>query len=762
MVERAAEKGLLTGTESEQVIQRLDHHLTKGGRCEFADVLREIGVVDERIADLDLRILEGRTLGGFHLLKAIGLGGVGIVFLAEQLSLGRIVAVKVLDPVLARVPEIVERFRREARGAARLAHPHVVSPIDFGEDDGTLYFAMEYLEGGTAGDRLAESGPLEEREALQIARKIAEALVYAAKVGMLHRDIKPSNILFDCYGEPKLADLGLVLDLKHADPKLTARGMVMGSPHYMAPEQATSQRNLDARTDLYAVGITLFELLTGQPPFTGVTGAAILAKHVSEPLPDLRELVPEISEPTRRLVERLCAKDPIERPQAARIAVVEIDRVLAELDRAGGEGKKQPAVYVAPSERDGVGASSPKAPAPAARGLWRAALTAGLTLAFLAILAVAYYSLRGPIIDPIAEERAVEELKTLLLSKRALDGGYGEGVGHANDPWVSSQALLALSLLEDPELRPHLGELVSRFPKLSLDGAAAGDPPGFAGFPYCFETDNVACLEATSSVGISLAVAKGRVDIDVSPVARDVFEYLLEMQSSDGSWATVPVLHEAGAMTAATAGAVAAVAALACALSDEQRAYPAVESGARWLCHMYVRKGSFFDVNPRRRYGGSRSVAGLNGEATVALLEARALTRRIGRAESELVRETLVAIAASYEPFEHEPEYVGIARPEDYQFVGIPIRYRATTADDRWIAYAWRLLVAARMAEETDLPRTDEWAYEVRRLRSRIPELAERFRDRPTWHLAEVLMGAATLRAPRGEAGTTAFVDLVR
>ncbi|MFC1707531.1 hypothetical protein ACFL59_12080, partial [Planctomycetota bacterium] len=285
---------------------------------------------------------------------------------------------------------------------------------------------------------------------------------------------------------------------------------------------------------------------------------------------------------------------------------------------------------------------------------------------------------------------------------------------------------------------------------------------GFAGVPCCIETDNVACLEATSSVGLSLAVAKGRVDVDVVPVARDVFEYLLRMQSSDGSWATVPVLQEAGAMTAATAGAVAAIAALASALSDEQRAYPAVESGARWLCQMYVREGGFFDVNPRRRYGGQRSIPGLNEEATLALLEARALARRIGRTESELVRETLVSIAASYEPFDHEPEYVGVAWPEDYQFVGIPIRYRATTAADRWIAYAWRMLLAARIASDPGLPGRDEWACELRRLRARIPELADRFRERPPWHIAQVLTSAVVIRSEPEVGATLTFVDLVR
>jgi len=333
VIQKALARGLVTESQVHDAMKKQKELAEKGQPRPIADILTEDGIIKPDLARaLDDRSLEGHALGGFELLAKIGEGGMGAVFKARQTSLGRMVAVKVLDPLLALRSDVAARFKREARAAARLDHPHVVQPIDCGEDLNFLYFAMELMEGGSAAQRLYKEGPFDEREALTIVRSMALALDYAQSFGLVHRDIKPGNILFTRHGAPKLADLGLVME--RDDPsQITRTGLTIGTPAYMSPEQALGERTLDVRSDLYALGISLFEILTGKLPFQGPTVAAVLTQHVAGNLPDPRTFRADLSEGTAQLIVKLSARWREERFQSAREVVAAVDSILPRLQQ---------------------------------------------------------------------------------------------------------------------------------------------------------------------------------------------------------------------------------------------------------------------------------------------------------------------------------------------------------------------------------------------------------------------------------------------
>ena len=248
-----------------------------------------------------------REVGGFELLGKIGQGGMGSVFRARQKSLDRIVALKILPPSVAKDAKFIERFQREARASAKLNHPNIVQGIDVGQDPATglWYFAMELVDGPSLLTVLKQQGALPEERVLRIAMDMARALQAAAKEGIVHRDIKPDNILLSSTGQAKLADLGLAKQVRE-DASLTQAGMALGTPFYMAPEQIRGQLDqLDQRTDLYALGGTLFHLVTGRKPFEGETGAVIMTRHLTEAAPRANKVNPNVSEAFSRLLARL-------------------------------------------------------------------------------------------------------------------------------------------------------------------------------------------------------------------------------------------------------------------------------------------------------------------------------------------------------------------------------------------------------------------------------------------------------------------------
>lgn len=268
----------------------------------------------------------GTLIADFQVVRRLGRGGMGEVFLATQLSLERPVALKILPLAMASAAGQVERFRQEVRLLARVEHPNIVTAFAGGMDGEVPYFAMAYVDGEALHTRLKREGPLPEVEALRIARDVARALGYAwDRHRLIHRDIKPSNIMIDRRGTVKVMDFGLSKSLTD-DLSLTGTGKALGTPHYMSPEQALSRRDLDCRSDIYSLGATLYHLVAGVFPYTGSTSLEILTKHVQEPLTSARKHNPAVTRPCDRLLRVLMAKAPDARPSTW-------DRVIEELDR---------------------------------------------------------------------------------------------------------------------------------------------------------------------------------------------------------------------------------------------------------------------------------------------------------------------------------------------------------------------------------------------------------------------------------------------
>jgi serine/threonine-protein kinase len=239
------------------------------------------------------------------------------VYLAEDLKHGRRVAIKVLDPQLAAVLGPA-RFLREIEIAARLAHPHILPLYDSGEAQGFLYYVMPFVEGESLRDRLVREKQLSLSESVAITRAVADALSYAHGLGIVHRDIKPENILFEA-GHAVVTDFGIARAIAEAGgDHLTQTGLAIGTPAYMSPEQAAGSRDVDARSDVYALGCVLYELLAGQPPFTGPTAQAVLARHALDPVPRLRTLRDTVPETLERAVLRALAKSPADRFRTTR------------------------------------------------------------------------------------------------------------------------------------------------------------------------------------------------------------------------------------------------------------------------------------------------------------------------------------------------------------------------------------------------------------------------------------------------------------
>ncbi len=266
----------------------------------------------------------------YELQDRIGAGGMAEVYLALDHRLGRQVAVKVLYPAYAADPAFVERFRREARAAAALNHPHIAAVYDWGSDGDTYYMVMEYVPGGNLKEALREHGPCPEGDALRLGAQIASALEAAHRQGVIHRDVKPHNVLLDLQKEVKVVDFGIARAVGAA--QLTQTMAVLGSAHYLSPEQAQRQQ-VDFRSDLYNLGVVLYELLTGQVPFTGDSPLAIAWQHVHQPPTPPGALRPGISPATEAVVLKALAKEPAARYLSATAFADDLRRFLEEHSR---------------------------------------------------------------------------------------------------------------------------------------------------------------------------------------------------------------------------------------------------------------------------------------------------------------------------------------------------------------------------------------------------------------------------------------------
>lgn len=292
-------------------------------------------VRDGRLTRFQVELLRsGRSLvvGEYLLVDRLGAGGMGEVLRAVHRRMDRTVAVKILPEHMLGTPNALARFEREARAAARLVHPNVVTAYDAGEQDGVHYLVTEFVDGPDLGTYVAAHGALSVPEAVDVVRQAAEGLAYAHGEGVIHRDVKPSNLLVDGRGRVRILDMGIAR-LEHVDPSragddssdLTGTGTVMGTLDYMSPEQAMQSKDADARSDLYSLGCTLHFLLTGRRPYGGATPMIRLLAHRESPLPALSELVPDVPDELAAVHQRLLAKAPADRFQTAEELIEALD-----------------------------------------------------------------------------------------------------------------------------------------------------------------------------------------------------------------------------------------------------------------------------------------------------------------------------------------------------------------------------------------------------------------------------------------------------
>ncbi|MBI5955741.1 MAG: serine/threonine protein kinase, partial [Chloroflexi bacterium] len=257
--------------------------------------------------------LTGKTLGPYRIIEQLGRGGMATVYKAYEPSLDRYVALKILASFYAEDEAFRSRFKREATAIAKLEHPNILPIYSFGEEMGISYIAMKYVPGGTLKDRLGKL--LDPLWTARLITQIAEALDYAHKRGVIHRDVKPANVLLTEEGWPLLSDFGIAKMLE-GTAYATQSGAVLGTPQYMSPEQGQGQK-VDKRADIYALGVILFEMLTGRVPFDADTPAAVIIKHIMSPLPMPREVNPDLSEGMERVILKAMAKNPEDRFQTA-------------------------------------------------------------------------------------------------------------------------------------------------------------------------------------------------------------------------------------------------------------------------------------------------------------------------------------------------------------------------------------------------------------------------------------------------------------
>jgi serine/threonine protein kinase len=330
-------------------------------------------------------IQPGQMLGPYRIINQIGKGGMATVYKAYQASVDRYVAVKVLPSQLAESKEFAARFQQEARIIARLEHPHILPVFDYGESDGVAYFVMRYLDAGTLKDKMIEGRPLPLHDIDRIFTQLADALNYAHGRGIVHRDLKPANALIDSQGNVFLTDFGIAKLLESASPRLTQTDAIMGTPAYISPEQAQSHA-VDQRSDIYSLGIILYEMVTGSVPFVAETPLAVLFKHISDPLPPPSLVKPDVPPSIERVILKALEKDPKNRFETAAEFVAAWKRALEEKETV----QHAPETTLPPTTQPSASNQAQRKAAPVTRTRSIAGRPTGWIIGCLAALCLAF------------------------------------------------------------------------------------------------------------------------------------------------------------------------------------------------------------------------------------------------------------------------------------------------------------------------------------------------------------------------------------
>jgi len=323
-------------TPNEVSLVRAEQKALKDGgqSTTFGDLLVQTGYLTHTqlhrlgmAMDEDSMYRPAQQIPGYQILSKIGQGAMAVVFKAKQLSLDRIVAIKVLPKRLSENPEFVERFYREGRAAARLNHPNIVQAFDVGESGGYHYFVMEYIDGQTAYDLVHDGRPLEEARAIKLILQSAKALEHAHAQGLIHRDVKPKNLMITKPGDVKLADMGLAREVGDYAAAAAEAGRAYGTPYYISPEQIRGELTIDARADIYGLGATFFHMVTGRVPFDGSTPSSVMHKHLKESMVPPDHINPALSAGVGEIIEVMMAKNADDRYPSMTELIADLEAV---------------------------------------------------------------------------------------------------------------------------------------------------------------------------------------------------------------------------------------------------------------------------------------------------------------------------------------------------------------------------------------------------------------------------------------------------
>lgn len=324
--------GLLSSEELDECKNEIRTSKEKGDLKTLADILIEQDYLTNRQLQRFRSDYESKRsvqrIPGYRISRKLGAGAMATVYLADQLSLGRPVAIKVLPRKFSSNAKFIERFYQEGKAAAQLNHPNIVAAYDVGQAGEHHYFVMEYVDGPTLYDKLISKKRIEEPEALKIIRQVALALQHAHERGFIHRDIKPKNIMINSSGVVKLADLGLARALSDKEAAAAEAGRAYGTPYYISPEQIRGEVKIGPAADIYGLGATLYHMVTGKVPFEGKNPSAVMHRHLKDALVPPDHLNPKLSAGTALVIEMMMAKNPADRYQNAKDLIHDLDLVI--------------------------------------------------------------------------------------------------------------------------------------------------------------------------------------------------------------------------------------------------------------------------------------------------------------------------------------------------------------------------------------------------------------------------------------------------
>lgn len=325
------ERGLAPQSEIDAAIAAL--RANAGQARIFGDILIDAQIITRRqLARLRNEAESDKTIlriPGFQMIRKLGAGAMATVYLAKQVSLDRLVAVKILPKQFSTDQAFIERFYREGQAAARLSDPNIVGALELGRVGDQHYFVMEYVDGETLHDKIVASKRIKDKDALAIVRQVASALKHAHAAGFVHRDIKPKNIMITRAGGVKLADLGLARAMSDKKTAEAERHKAFGTPYYISPEQVRGAVDLGPPADIYGLGATLFHMLTGRVPFEGRDPTEVMRHHLESPLVPPDQIVPGIPQSTAEIVEMMMQKKAKDRYQSAMELIEDIDLAIA-------------------------------------------------------------------------------------------------------------------------------------------------------------------------------------------------------------------------------------------------------------------------------------------------------------------------------------------------------------------------------------------------------------------------------------------------